>query len=100
MSANPTLHVPATKERETARAMKVFGALSDLNRRVGQPTASIAQITALSALAELKGVWLLLEDKGLVTPARVQDYLDRGVEALLKQMEERLNRIVVDVADA
>ena len=98
MSAIPSLHQQTTQDRENARAFKVYSALERIVARAGAPSAGTAQISALSALAEVKAVWICLEEKGFVTPAAVQTYLDRGVDQLLKQVDERLGRISVDVA--
>lgn len=100
MSRLPTLHdgpvTESLRDREQSRALRVFNILGDIIKRTGEPTATIAQMSALSALAEAKAIWQCLKDKGLVTEEQLQVYLDRGVDALAEQTEKRLNRVMVD----
>lgn len=99
MSNIPSLHPATTAEREPSRALRVFNIFDTMAKRLGQPTPMVNQMAALSALAECKAIWMCLKEKGLVTDAQIQAYLDRGVDALAEQTDQRLGRVMVDVRD-
>ncbi len=77
-------------QRQSTRQAKVFSAHQMITRQTGQvgaqESAMFAQIAALGAAAEAKGVMHALVAKGIITLDEQQDFLDMGVKSLLDQI--------------
>lgn len=86
-------------ERRKSRQMKVTMAGLSIARRLGNtnPMESVehVRIAALAAVAETRGVWMFLKDKGLATEAQYEDYMDRGYDSVLGQVQDKASEIMV-----
>jgi hypothetical protein len=89
-----------TAERARRRQMWAVEAGMTIQRQIGVMDARDAvehvRIAALAALAETRGMWQFLIDKGLATEAERQDYLDSGYKSVLAQVTGRAGEIYVE----
>ena len=80
-------------ERQRARSLKVFIAANKIRERVGVLKVEEAHMATLAGIAEMKGVWQCLLDHGMISEEERQNYLDRGVDALLEQVDSQASKI-------
>ena len=85
-----------TERRRKSRAFKIFNLSMLMERRIGKADVMQVQQTGLAIIAEMKGLWQALLDKGIITEAQRQDYLDRGVDSLAHQVESKASEIDVE----
>lgn len=78
------------QQRQATRQARVFNAHQLITKQTGnvstKDSAMFAQIAALGAAAEAKGVMHALVAKGIITSDEQQDFLDMGVKSLLDQI--------------
>jgi hypothetical protein len=84
-----------SEDRRKARALKIWSAHNLLRQRVGVVGPEEVHIATLSTISEMKGLWQALLDRGLISEAQRQDYLDRGADALVAQCEAKAAQIEV-----
>lgn len=86
-------------ERRAARAMKAVMAQRLIVERLGPMTSSArveeVRIACLGAVAEVRGIWDFLIARGLATEAQHQDFLDRGYDSMLQQVQGAASKIFV-----
>ncbi len=85
-------------ERQKRRVLIAFSTLNAIVERTGTSSVEHVHIAALTAIAEGRGLWQFLLDKGLATEAQHQDYLDRGYADLQRQVNEQASKIYVSEA--
>lgn len=83
--------------RRKGRQLKIVTAAMTIRRRVGKATAEEAMVATMGTVSEMKGLWQCLLDKGLVTETQRQDYLDRGADELLRQVEGKASELQLEV---
>jgi hypothetical protein len=85
--------------RRKARQLKVVSAGMLIAERLGnqdtRQAVSEIRIAALAAVAESRAVWAFLKDRGMVTEAQYQDYLDKGYDSVTAQVEGKAAEILV-----
>lgn len=83
--------------RQRARQMKAVTAGLTIQRQIGMMDTREAvehvRIAALAAIAETRGMWRFLVERGLATEAQRQDYLDKGYDELLDQVNGKAAEI-------
>lgn len=88
--------------RQRARQMKAVTAGMVIQRQIGMMDTREAvehvRIAALAAIAETRGMWRFLVERGLATEAQRQDYLDKGYDELLDQVNGKAAEIYVEGA--
>lgn len=84
-----------SEERQRKRALMAFDIVSRIVERAGTTSVEHVHIAALTAIAENRGLWRFLLDKGLATEAQHQDYLDRGYEDLRAQVESVASKLYI-----
>lgn len=86
--------------RRRARQLKAVMAAQTIAQRLGPGTAKDRveeiRIACLSAVAEARSVWDFLLSKRIATEAEHQDFLDRGFESVLAQVQGRAAEILTD----
>lgn len=82
-------------DRQQRRALMAFNILSRIVERAGTGSVEHVHIAALTAIADTRGLWRFLLDKGLATEGQHQDYLDKGYEELRAQVEGKASEIYV-----
>lgn len=86
-------------DRRKSRQLKAVTAGMLINQRLGhqdtREAVSEIRIATLAAVAEARSVWMFLLDKGLATKAQHQDYLDRGYDSMLAQVQGNASEIMV-----
>jgi hypothetical protein len=85
----------ATEERSKRRALMAFEILQRIVERAGTGSVEHVHIAALTAIADTRGLWRFLLDRGFATEAQHQDYLDRGYQELREQVESHASKIYV-----
>lgn len=89
-----------SRERQRARQMKAVQAGMTIQRQIGvmDPHAAVehVRIAALAAIAETRGMWRFLVERGIATEAQRQDYLDKGYDELLDQVNGKAAEIYVE----
>lgn len=91
-----------SEERRRARQMKAVMAGQLIQRRLGaidtREAVEHVRIASLAAIAECRAVWRFLLDRGLVTEDMRENYLDRGYDEVLAQIEGKAAEIYVEGA--
>lgn len=86
-------------DRRKTRQLKVVSAGMLIAERLGTQDTKQAvtevRIAALAAVAESRSVWMYLKDRGLATESQYQDYLDKGYDEVLAQVEGKASEILV-----
>jgi len=86
-------------ERRKSRQMKAVTAGMLIQQRLGtldtREAVEHVRIAALASVAECRGLWAFLVERGLATEAQRQDYLDRGYGEMLAQVEASASSIYV-----
>lgn len=89
-----------TAARQRARQIKAVTAGMTIQRQIGlmdtRDAVEHVRIAALAAIAETRGMWRFLVERGLATEAERQDYLDAGYDELLDQVNGKAAEIYVD----
>jgi hypothetical protein len=89
-------------ERQRARQLKAVTAGMTIQRQIGlmdtRDSVEHVRIAALAAIAETRGMWRFLVERGLATEAQRQDYLDKGYDDLLEQVNGKAAEIYVEGA--
>lgn len=83
--------------RRKARQMKAVSAGMLIADRLGPGGQSVGEvrIAALGAIAEARAVWAFLIERGMATEAQRQDYLDKGYDSVLNQVQGKAAEIMV-----
>lgn len=88
-----------SEERRKSRQLKAVTAGLLIVQRLGnqdtREAVSEIRIATLAAVAEARSVWMFLKDKGFATEAQYQDYLDRGYDSMLSQVQGKAAEIMV-----
>lgn len=88
-----------SEERRKSRQMKAMVAGMTIAQRLGgidtREAVEHVRIAALGAVAECRAVWMFLKDRGLATEEQYQDYLDKGFDSVLAQVEGKAAEIMV-----
>jgi hypothetical protein len=86
-------------DRRKARQMKAVTAGMLIQQRMGggNPDDRIAEtrIAALAAVAECRALWRFMRERGLATEQQYEDYLDKGYDEVLAQVESAATDILV-----
>jgi uncharacterized protein Smg (DUF494 family) len=56
--------------------------------------AEVAGLMALGNKAEMRALWMALEDKGLVSADQRENYLDRGMDAVCAEVDAEATRVI------
>lgn len=79
--------------------MKAAMAGLSIARRLGgidtKESVEHVRIAALAAVAECRALWMFLKDRGIATPAEYEDYLDKGYDSVLAQVQDKASEIMV-----
>ena len=90
----------AARQRE--RQIKAVQAGMTIQRQIGamdtRDAVEHVRIAALAAIAETRGMWRFLIERGFATEAERQDYLDKGYNDLLDQVNGKAAEIYVEGA--
>lgn len=85
--------------RRKARQLKCTVAGMHIQQRLGgldtRQQVEHVRIAALAAIAETRSLWTFLIERGLATEAMRQDYLDKGYDSLLAQVEGKAAELMV-----
>jgi hypothetical protein len=85
-------------ERRRSRMMKCAHAAMQIAQRSGGLSAidraEEIRVAALAAIAETRSLWFFLIERGMATEAQRQDYLDKGYDDMLRQVDEYLGTLV------
>lgn len=85
--------------RRKARQMKLVSAGMLVARKCeGLDTREAVEhvrIAAMAAIAECRGMWAFLVERGIATQGEREDYLDKGYELMLAQVEQRTSDVMV-----
>lgn len=85
--------------RRHARQMKAVQAGMAIARQVGgldvRESVEHVRIAALSSIAESRAVWAFLLERGIATEKQHQDYLDKGFDSVLAQIEGKAAEVMV-----
>lgn len=85
--------------RRKSRQMKAVAAGMIIARQVGgldtRECLEHVRIAALSAIAESRAMWAFLIERGMATEKQRQDYLDKGFDSVLAQVEGKAAEIMV-----
>lgn len=88
-----------TADRRAARALKAVMAGRLIAERLGPMTSSAkveeVRIACLGAVAECRGIWDFLIARGIATEEQRQDFLDRGYDSVLEQVQGAASKIFV-----
>lgn len=88
-----------TQERRRSRQMKAVMAGNLIRNKLGaidtRESVEHVRIAALGSLAETRGLWMFLIEKGLATEEDREDYLDKGYNTILAQIEGHASEIYV-----
>jgi hypothetical protein len=88
-----------TEERRKTRQMKAVMAGVEIAKRLGgmdtRQAVEHVRIASLGAVAECRALWLFLKDRGIATEEQYQDYLDKGFDSVLAQVEGKVSEIMV-----
>lgn len=88
-----------SEERRKSRQLKAVTAGMTIAKQLGgldtRESVEHVRIAALGAVAECRALWMFLKDKGLATEAQYQDYLDKGYDMLLAQVDAKASEIMV-----
>jgi hypothetical protein len=86
-------------ERRKARQMKaVVAAMKIAQMQGGLDVTENMQhirIAALGSLAETRGLWQFLIDRGMATEKQRQDYLDKGYDQMLAQIDSAAGAVML-----
>lgn len=85
----------STEDRARRRAQWAFLGLTKWRQQHGVPQLEHVLLAAFSGVAECRGLWAFLIEKGLATEAEHQDYLDKGWKIFLEQQEQQASKIYV-----
>lgn len=86
--------------RRRNRQMKAVMAGQLIERRLGaldtREAVEHVRIASLAAIAECRAMWRFLLERGLATEAQREDYLDKGYDEILAQVEGKAAEIYVE----
>lgn len=89
-------------DRRHARQMKAVMAGQLIQRRLGaidtREAVEHVRIASLAAIAECRAMWRFMIERGLATDAQREDYLDKGYDEVLAQIEGKAAEIYVEGA--
>lgn len=83
------------EERQRRRALMAFNIVNSIVERAGTTSVEHVHIAAICAIADTRGLWRFLIDRGFATEEQHQQYLDRGYEELRAQVESHASKIYV-----
>jgi hypothetical protein len=90
-------------ERRRTRQFKAVQAGQLIRQRLGaldtRDSVEHVRIASLAAIAETRALWRFLLESGLATEAQREDYLDKGYQEILAQVEASASKIYVEGAD-
>lgn len=89
-------------ERRKARQMKAVIAAAKVKDMQGgldvDQNMDHVRIAALGAVAECRGLWAFLIARGLATEKQRQDFLDRGYDDMLAQIDSAASAVLLDTS--
>lgn len=87
-------------ERRRARQQRVAVAGMTLARRLAtldtRQAVDEVRIGLIAAIAETRAMWRFMIERGLATDAEREDYLDKGYQEVLDQIEGKAGEIFVE----
>lgn len=91
-----------SEDRRRARQLKAVMAGQLIQRRLGaidtREAVEHVRIASLAAIAECRAMWRFMIERGLATEAQREDYLDKGYDEVLAQIEGKAAEIYVEGA--
>lgn len=87
-------------ERRKARQMKAVMAGMKIRERLGaidtREAVEHVRIAALASVAECRALWRFMLERGIATQAEYEDYLDKGYDDVLAQVDGKAAEIYVE----
>jgi len=86
-------------DRRAARMHKAVMAGMMIQQKLGgidvRESIEHVRIASLASLAECRGLWRFLIERGLASEAQYQDYMDKGYAEVLAQIEAAATQVYV-----
>ena len=86
--------------RRRGRQMKAVMAGQLIAKRLGalntHESVEHVRIASLASIAECRALWRFLIERGMATEAQREDYLDKGYDEVLAQVEGKAAEIYVE----
>jgi hypothetical protein len=89
-------------DRRRNRQMKAVMAGMKIRERLGsidtRDSVEHVRIASLAAISETRALWRFMIERGFATEAQREDYLDKGYDEVLAQVEGKAAEIYVEGA--
>jgi len=86
--------------RRKTRQMKAVMAGMTIQKRLGAMESREAvehvRIASIAAIAECRALWAFLVERGIATEEQREDYLDKGYDSVLTQIDDKAAELYVE----